>query len=362
VHAAARQWFDSQTFDAAQFQLEALIEAKRGGSTTVSVVIPARNEAATVAAVVSQISRQLVDTGLVDELIVLDSDSTDDTAAVARAAGAAVFAANRIDTGTQTSPGKGEALWKSLFVTSGDLLVFIDADLTEWGPHFVTGLLGPLLSNPGTLLVKGFYDRLADDLPDGPDTTAAPQGGRVTELVARPLINLYWPELAAVVQPLAGEWAIRRSLMESLPVPVGYGVEFASLTDTWRRHGLAAVAQVDLGRRGHRHQNVHDLGVMAAEILATAMRRLPGGAADRPAEQAPPPGGQALPPAGGQALPPAGGQPVPPADDAVQPRTLQQYDRTAPDGWRSRPVPVLERPAARTNPRYLARTAAPCSN
>ena len=104
-----------------------------------------------------------------------------------------------------------------------------------------------------------------------------PQGGRVTELCARPLLNLYWPQLAAVVQPLAGEWAIRRELIETLSVPVGYGVEFASLTDTWQRYGLAAIAQVDLGRRGHRHQNVHDLGVMAAEILATAMRRLPGG-------------------------------------------------------------------------------------
>jgi glucosyl-3-phosphoglycerate synthase len=330
MDTAARQWFDSQTFDAAQFELEELVEAKDETGDTVSVVIPARNEAATVAAVVGQISEALVGTRLVDELIVLDSDSTDDTAAVARAAGAVVFAAGEIDTGTPASPGKGEALWKSLFVTSGDLLVFIDADLTEWGPHFVSGLLGPLLSDPNTLLVKGFYDRLADDLPDEPGGSAAPQGGRVTELVARPLLNLYWPELAAVVQPLAGEWAVRRSLIESLPVPVGYGVEFASLTDTWRRHGLAAIAQVDLGRRGHRHQNVHDLGVMAAEILATAMRRLPAGPGDRPVGQAP--------------------------------ATLQQYDRNAPQGWRSRPVPVLERPAARTNERYLARTAARCSD
>ena len=119
-----------------------------------------------------------------------------------------MFAARDIDTGTEASPGKGEALWKSLFVTTGDLLVFIDADLTSWGPHFVTGLLGPLLANENTLLVKGFYDRLLDDQPDGPDGN--PQGGRVTELCARPLLNLYWPELAAVVQPLAGEWAIRR--------------------------------------------------------------------------------------------------------------------------------------------------------
>jgi glucosyl-3-phosphoglycerate synthase len=283
--------------------------------------------------VVSQIRQALLVSGLVDELVVLDSDSTDDTAAVARSAGAAVFAARDIETGTPLSPGKGEALWKSLFVTSGDLLVFVDADLTEWGPHFVTGLLGPLLAeelaDEGILLTKGFYDRLADDLPADP-AAAQPQGGRVTELVARPLLNLYWPELAAVVQPLAGEWAVRRSLIESLPIPVGYGVEFASLTDTWRRHGLPAIAQVDLGRRGHRHQNVHDLGVMAAEILATAMRRVPLAGAELPAQ--------------------------------AGPASLQQYDRNAPDGWRSRPVPVLERPAARTNQRYPNRTAARCSS
>ena len=344
MDGAARRWFDSHTFDAAQFQAADLIRAKQLSGHTVSVVIPARNEAATVAAVVSQIRQALLPSGLVDELIVLDSDSTDDTAAVARAAGAAVFAARDIETGTPLSPGKGEALWKSLFVTSGDLLVFIDADLTEWGPHFVTGLLGPLLTEGLTeelteelsgeriLLTKGFYDRLADDLPAEP-AAALPQGGRVTELVARPLLNLYWPELAAVVQPLAGEWAVRRSLIESLPIPVGYGVEFASLTDTWRRHGLPAIAQVDLGRRGHRHQNVHDLGVMAAEVLATAMRRLPLGSAT------------------------SAGAP----EQAGLP-SLQQYDRTAPHGWRSRPVPVAERPPARTTERYPNRTATRCSS
>jgi glucosyl-3-phosphoglycerate synthase len=336
VDTAAQEWFEAQTFDGMQFHVDELLAGKGETGDTVSVVIPARNEAATVAAVVSQISATLVAAGLVDELIVLDSDSTDETAAVARAAGAVVIAAREIDTGTPASPGKGEALWKSLFVTNGDLLIFIDADLTEWGPHFVTGLLGPLLSDPHTLLVKGFYDRLTDDLPDEPSERARPQGGRVTELVARPLLNLYWPELAAVVQPLAGEWAVRRSLIESLPVPVGYGVEFASLTDTWHRHGLPAIAQVDLGQRGHRHQNVHDLGVMAAEILATAMRRLPGGAGDLPAEPEPP--------------------------VAAPPRSLQQYDRQAPQGWRSRSVPVLERPAALTNPRYLARTVPRCLN
>jgi glucosyl-3-phosphoglycerate synthase len=314
---AAQQWFDTATFAGVELDPAGLLPAKAG--QRVSVVIPARNEAATVASVVSQIGQSLVPAGLVDELVVIDSDSTDGTAEQARAAGAQVFAAAEIQTGTEPVPGKGEALWKSLFVTSGDLLVFIDADLTEWGPHFVTGLLGPLLADQNVQLVKGFYDRLADDLPG--DDEPVPQGGRVTELCARPLLNLYWPQLAAVVQPLAGEWAIRRELIETLSIPVGYGVEFATLTDTWQRYGLSAIAQVDLGRRGHRHQNVHDLGVMAAEILATAMRRLPGGPTpDEPAGR------------------------------------LQQYDRRAPTGWQSRLVPTLERPAARANRFYQPKT------
>ncbi|HEX2903336.1 MAG TPA: glucosyl-3-phosphoglycerate synthase [Jatrophihabitans sp.] len=320
MDAAAARWFDASTFRALDFQVEQLLEAK--GAQTVSVVIPARNEAATVADVVGQIHAELVGCGLVDELVVIDSDSTDDTALVAAGAGARVHSAQSIVTGTDPLPGKGEALWKSLFVTSGEVLVFIDADLTSWGPHFVTGLLGPLLTQQRTVLVKGFYDRLLDDQPDGPD--GSPQGGRVTELCARPLLNLYWPELAAVVQPLAGEWAIRRSVLDSLSVPVGYGVEFATLTDVWSSRGLAAIAQVDLGQRGHRHQGVHDLGVMAAEILTTAMRRMP---------------------VGGQTAAPAG--------------RLQQYSRGAPGGWIARSFPTLERPPARTVASY--RTGVTCS-
>jgi glucosyl-3-phosphoglycerate synthase len=207
-----------------------------------------------------------------------------------------------------THRGKGEALWKSLLVTSGDVVVFVDADLTLWGPHFVTGLVGPLLDDASVLLVKGFYDRVLDS---GPGAAPSTEGGRVTELVARPLLSLWWPHLAAVVQPLAGEWAARRSLVTQLTVPTGYGVELATLIDTAERHGLDAVAQVDLGSRAHQHQAVHDLGVMAAELLAVADARSPV-------------------PRGLEAEP-----------------LLHQYVRA--DGtarWRSRPVPVAERPPA----------------
>jgi glucosyl-3-phosphoglycerate synthase len=216
--------------------------------------------------------------------------------------------------------GKGEALWKSLLVTKGDLLVFVDADLTQWGPHFVTGLLGPLLDDPRVRLVKGFYERLyaADDGPVSAD------GGRVTELVARPLLSLWWPELTGVVQPLAGEWAARRELMESLPIPVAYGVELATLIDTAAAHGLDAIAQVDLGRRGHKHQASHDLALMAAELLLVAERRRPGTRQAAARDLA------------------AGAGPARRVE-------LRQFVRA--DGemrQRSRPVPVDERPPARS--------------
>jgi glucosyl-3-phosphoglycerate synthase len=164
-----------------------------------------------------------------------------------------------------THPGKGEAMWKSLFVTKGEIIVFMDADLLDWDTHFVPGLLGPLLTTPGVDLVKGFYERPLGDAPY--------EGGRVTELVARPLISLLFHDLAGLHQPLAGEWAVRRSLFESLSVPTGYAVELAALIDTAASRGDEAIAQVDLGRRAHRHQSLRDLGGMARQIMAMALGR-----------------------------------------------------------------------------------------
>lgn len=266
----ARAWFDRRTTAAADWPATRLIGLK--GDLRISVVMPARDEEATVGEVVRQISDDLVDAvPLVDELIVMDSLSGDGTADAARDAGAVVHSVADVRPDLGVRSGKGEALWKSLFVTSGDLLVFIDADLTDWGTHFVSGLLGPLLADPGTLLVKGFYDRVLDF-----GTGVAVEGGRVTELVARPWLALHRPELSAVVQPLAGEWAVRRSLFARLSVPVGYGVEIASLLDTASRHGTDAISQVDLGHRAHQHQHLHDLGAMATELLAVADRRRTG--------------------------------------------------------------------------------------
>jgi glucosyl-3-phosphoglycerate synthase len=311
MDARAASWFDRQTARWRDYSLEWLLACKERQRVSVSVVIPARDEQPTVGSVVTGIREALMtDAALVDELIVIDSDSADATAEAAAQAGAAVYRAREVAPRMGVFAGKGEALWKSLLVSRGDLLVFVDADLTEWGPHFVTGLLGPLLADARVQLVKGFYERLLAES----DGSVSSDGGRVTELVARPLLSLWWPELAGVVQPLAGEWAARRDLMESLAIPVGYGIELAVLVDTVERHGLDAVAQVDLGRRGHRHQASHDLAVMAAELLLVAQRRL----SSHPGTRA------------GEAW-------------------LQQFSRTG-EGLqhRSRPVPAHERPPVRS--------------
>ena len=263
--------FSARTYRWQDWELSELLAAKERSGLSVSLVVPARNEAATVGAVVSRVRSALVETvSLLDEIVVIDSDSDDSTFDVAHDAGAAVFRARDIRPDLGTTPGKGEAMWKSLFVTSGDVLVFMDADLLDWDTHFVPGLLGPLLNSPEVALVKGFYER-----PFGPTDKVHPyEGGRVTELVARPLIALHFPELAGLLQPLAGEWAIRRSLFESLQVPTGYAVELAALVDTARMLGSSAIAQVDLGRRAHRHQSLRDLGAMATQVMAAAEGRL----------------------------------------------------------------------------------------
>jgi glucosyl-3-phosphoglycerate synthase len=317
----AAAWSARRTSRWQDWPAKQLAERKKRLGVTVSVVIPARNEERTVAGVVAAIAKLAADTGLADELVVMDSDSTDGTSEAAAKAGATVYRTADIAQHLGSFPGKGEALWKSLLVTNGDLLVFVDADLTHWGPHFVTGLLGPLLHDENVLLVKGFYERLYKE----GDGSVTADGGRVTELVARPLLSLWWPQLTGVVQPLAGEWAARRQLMESLDIPVGYGIELAVLMDTAAGHGLDSVAQVDLGRRGHKHQTAHDLAVMAAELLLVADRRRPGHDAKQSERNSE----------------------ANPQRNAY----LRQFIRV--DGemlQRSRPVPVAERPPARSVP------------
>ncbi|WP_435746347.1 glucosyl-3-phosphoglycerate synthase [Nocardioides sp. SYSU DS0663] len=319
-------WFARNTHHWNDWSLADLVAAK--GDRRVSLVVPARNEAGTVGQVVTRLRSALVETvALVDEVVVIDSDSTDATYDVATGAGAVVHRSAEVRPDLGSRPGKGEAMWKSLFVTSGDLIVFMDADLVEWDTHFVPGLLGPLLSRPEVALVKGYYER--------PGAEGPYDGGRVTELVARPLLALEHPELAGLVQPLAGEWAVRRSLFETLTVPSGYAVELAALVDTARTLGADAIAQVDLGRRDHAHQPLLDLGAMATQILAAMARRRGRGPAGFETVAARPPQ-----PAG-----PAAGRPPRPADTI----TLRQY-HPGPAGIRpvDRDVLLAERPPARS--------------
>ncbi|MFF3753971.1 glucosyl-3-phosphoglycerate synthase [Streptomyces sp. NPDC002018] len=307
------RWLTRRSWSAADRTLDRLLVAKAARGTTVSVVLPALDEEATVGAIVSVIRRELMERApLVDELVVIDSGSTDRTAEVAAAAGARVVHRDAILPRLPALPGKGEVLWRSLLVTSGDVVCFVDADLRHFSADFVSGTVGPLLTDADVHFVKAMYDRpLREGGPDGAradatstngvgtggaDTGGADgagtggagtggvsgQGGRVTELVARPLLNLHWPRLAGFVQPLGGEYAARRSLLERLPFPVGYGVELGLLVDALHTVGLDALGQVDVGVRHHRHQDDRALGRMAAAIYRTAQLRLSRGHLVRP--------------------------------------------------------------------------------
>ena len=264
MDAEARAWFDERTWQSPEWTVEDLLRAK--GSRTVSVVLPALNEETTVADVIASV-RPLVGT-LVDELVVIDSGSTDRTVEVSLAAGARVVRRADVLTELEPLPGKGEVLWRSLAATTGDLLVFLDSDLIDPDPAFVPTLLGPMLLQQDVHLVKGFYRR-----PLSTEGAAGSGGGRVTELMARPLLSALRPELTGVIQPLSGEYAGTRELLEAVPFASGYGVEIGLLLDAHAIVGLRGIAQVNLGVRRHRNQPLHALGLMARQILGTALAR-----------------------------------------------------------------------------------------
>jgi len=258
-------WLAEHSWSRPRWTVEQLVAAKAG--RTVSVVLPALNEEETVASVVDTISPMVG--GLVDELIVLDSGSTDDTEIRAIAAGARVVSREQALPEVPPNPGKGEVLWRSLAATTGDLVVFVDSDLIDPDPMFVPRLVGPLLTRDGIHLVKGFYRRPlkvsgAED---------AKGGGRVTELVARPLLAALRPELGGVLQPLGGEYAATRELLTSVPFAPGYGVEIGLLIDTYDRLGLDGIAQVNLGVRAHRNRPLTELGAMSRQVIATLLSR-----------------------------------------------------------------------------------------
>ena len=266
------EWFGNRTFHYSQFEpLAKLRAARERAGVTVSVCLPARNEAATIGPIVRVLRRARVERSrLVDELVVMDGGSQVDTIEIAEAEGAAVYREQDVLPELGSVTGKGEGLWKSLYVCHGDLVCWIDADIRNIHPRFVYGLLGPLLDDPGIVYVKAFYERPLQERR----TLRPTGGGRVTELVARPLLNLFWPELAGFVQPLSGEYAGRREVLEQIPMLSGYGVELGLLIDIARHSGVNAMAQVDLERRVHRNQDVQALSRMSFGVIQAALSRL----------------------------------------------------------------------------------------
>ena len=266
------KWFAENTFHAHEFSdIRKLIALKERHGLTVGVALPTLNEERTIGTVIRRIKGPLIDRlPLIDELLVVDSASEDRTVEIASELGVRVEQAGEILPQYGNRRGKGEALWKSLYALDGDIVAWVDTDISNIQPRFVYGLLGPLLREPRIGYVKGFYRR---PIREG-DRILAEGGGRVTELMARPLINLFFPELSGLIQPLSGEYAGRRSLLEQLPFFTGYAVELGLLIDILDRAGLSAIGQVDLERRIHRNQPLGNLSQMSFAILQAAMRRL----------------------------------------------------------------------------------------
>ena len=259
-----------RTYRHGDFDPVALADDKARQRQVLSVCVPARDEAATIGPIVEEVVGSLVEgCGLVDEVLVVDDHSTDDTARVAEDAGARVVAVDDVLPELGPGEGKGEALYKSVAAARGDLIAWCDADIRQFAAHFVVGLVGPLLTRPDIAFVKGFYDRPLEGSAHG--------GGRVTELMARPAIAALFPHLASIVQPLSGEYAGRRTLLERLPFVQGYGVDLGLLIDIAEAEGTASIAQVDLGLRRHRNRPLEELGAQALAVLQTALGRAEGG-------------------------------------------------------------------------------------
>ena len=266
------RWFAENTFRSQEFaDLERLVRFKEQQGVTISLGLPALNEEETIGKIITTVKKALMeDVPLLDEMVLIDSGSVDYTREIAAELGIPVYIHQEILPQHGAYHGKGEALWKSLYILQGDLIAWIDTDISNIHPRFVYGILGPLLTNPNIQYVKGFYRR---PLKQG-DKIVAGGGGRVTELTARPLLNMFFPELSGLIQPLSGEYAGRRSALERVPFFTGYGVETGLLIDLLENFGLGAIAQVDLRERIHRNKPLPDLSPMSFAIIQVVVRRL----------------------------------------------------------------------------------------
>jgi len=265
-------WSEGNTFHNCEFEdLERLARLKEEAGRTVSVCLPSMNEAPTIGPILETIRERLMEEfPLVDQLCVVDGGSHDGTRRVAKSAGAEVYLQKDILPGTFQPLGKGDALWRSLFCMRGDIVVWIDSDIRNFHPRFIYGIVGPLLTRPHIRFVKGFYQR-----PIRAEHRLLPSGGgRVTELVARPLLSFFYPELTALIQPLSGEYGGERSLLERIPFFSGYGVEIGMLIDIYSRYGMEVIAQVDLEERQHRNQTLPALGRMSFQVMQAVFKRL----------------------------------------------------------------------------------------
>ncbi|MCP4589262.1 MAG: glucosyl-3-phosphoglycerate synthase, partial [bacterium] len=256
-----KKWLAERTFHHSNFwDIKWLVEEKQRQGLTISLCLPTLNEEKTIGQEIVILKAELADRyPLLDEIAVVDSGSSDRTCEIAASFGADVYVASEQLTDQGNHPGKGENLWKALYLLTGDIIVYVDTDIKNIHPRFVYGLVGPLIQDPEVHYVKAFYDRPIA-FSGGMRPTG---GGRVTEILIRPLFSLFYPELAAILQPLSGEYAGRRSILEQIPFPVGYGVETAMLIDIYERLGLYAFAQTDLDRRIHRNQETIALGRMS---------------------------------------------------------------------------------------------------
>lgn len=263
------EWFEQRSYSHGEFADLARAGGNGSQRPTTTLIFPARNVAGTIGTILSVVNELRERAGLPDQVIVVDADSPDGTADVARAHGAEVYSENELMRNYGPAQGKGDAMWRALSVARGDIVMFADADTADFEEHFVYGTLGPLLADPQLRFVKAAFRRPfkqgEEKVLDG--------GGRVTELMAKPLLNLYYPELAGFVQPLAGEFAARREILSSVPFFTGYGVEIGMLIDVFDQVGLAGMAQVDLGTRQNRHQSLASLSRMSSVVLRTVAAR-----------------------------------------------------------------------------------------